>query len=105
MTYSEICSLILNGTFDDAGLRAIQDATRTRQKINSDVQAQVFKATVQVGQKIRFTRIRPAYLNGQTGSVVSTDRGGKKVMVRLDSAVGKFGTNPISCPANCLEIV
>ena len=57
---------------------------------------------LQVGDRVRFTQTcRPQYLRGVEATVVKIRQ--KKVEVKLDRPVGKFGLNPIITPVGILE--
>lgn len=103
MDISDVCTAILRGDFDN-GIEALYDALRNRQKISRQIKALTIKATLSPGQKVRLSRIKPSYLNGQEATVVSITRGGSRVDVKLISPIGKYGnTSPLGCPASCLE--
>ncbi len=105
MKAQDIITAILRGDLDGES-EAISNALRERQKIARVITAQTFKATVQKGAKVRFVKIRPAYLKGQLAVISSTVRGGNRVEIKLYNSIGRFRAGmPMGVPVECLEVV
>jgi hypothetical protein len=97
MTTDELLTAILRGDHDDI-LPLINDVVSDRRKTIGRQLAR----SLTIGDRVRFTSIRPQYLIGSTAMV--TGRKGAKLMVRLERAQGRFGTSEISVPPQCVEL-
>jgi hypothetical protein len=54
-----------------------------------------------VGDRVRFTNIKPKYMIGETGAI--TGFRGTKIFVKLDRPNGRFSSgSPILVPATCV---
>lgn len=63
-------------------------------------------ASLKVGQRVRFTDVRPKYLIGSFATVVEVTPGKKTVGLRLEESVGKFSNDyPISAKPGMFELV
>jgi hypothetical protein len=78
-------------------------AARSRHQILTQTNAAVTLAELEIGQRVRFLQIRPAYMVGQTGIVIKKQR--TKLVVQLDSPMRRFDTGPITVPASCVELM
>lgn len=75
-------------------VRALFDAGNARIKHVRSLQAAETAAAVKVGDTVTTGGLKPAYLNGLTGTVKSVDRRARRTDVTIDldeSSVGKAG--------------
>jgi hypothetical protein len=81
-------------TIDDFGL--IYDTLKVKQRRVANKQVQI----LEVGDRVRFTNIKPKYMIGEQGTV--TGFASTRVVVKLDRPVGKFSGNDLRVPATCV---
>lgn len=88
---------IRDGKYDEHLDRILQVVIERRKELASD---RYFE--LQIGDRVKFVRtIRPTYLAGAHATVVGKKV--KKVLVRLDSPVGRFGMGDIRCSPGQIE--
>lgn len=100
ITIADIVSVIAD--MERAELTRLSEAIQSRHK-RLDV---LTSARLELGSRVRLTRIRPAYLKGLTGKVI--DFKGVNIRVKFDQACyrGKFyGYTELTMPASCVELI
>jgi hypothetical protein len=104
MNTAEVIAAIDTMDSDDLGL--VLDAYKARMKYVREASSRQAAATIKVGDKIRLSGLRPKYLNGLTGVVVS--RNGDKFSVAFDDeskwASGRYG-DQVTVPAATLTVI
>jgi hypothetical protein len=98
-----LLSEIISGTHD-AELGSLSDAIHERKKLKRSQETATAMATIRVGDVVVLKNLRPKYINGLKGKVVSKAR--SKISVRLNDGqnTGRFGQS-VTCPASCLDKV
>jgi predicted metal-dependent RNase len=99
----DISTLIMNGTYD-SDLDTIADAVRHRQSVLRDVRASITKASLNTGDSVRLSGLRPAYINGKRGIVVEVKRSRVAVRPAEGQAQGRF-SGIVTVPLSCVEKV
>jgi hypothetical protein len=97
MDVHDINKEILNAkdlTLDDIAL--IQHTLRVKQVRISNAQL----GTLEIGDTVRFTNIRPKYMIGEIGKISGWR--GTKIEVQLQHSIGKFRNGTILVPATCV---
>jgi hypothetical protein len=97
MELSDLRLAILTGTFDDSLDLLVADLQDRKRRTAP-------KATdFSVGDTVKYVpAVRPKYLAGAVGKITKINR--TKVVVRLDTPVGRFAGN-ITTPTNLIEKV
>lgn len=104
MTKQELIQEILNGQFSNADLHGLFDAVRTKQKMDRQVSAALTRAALSPGDQVQIGRIRPQYLIGAIGSIVSIAQTRAKVHLP-DTLVGAYAGQTVGIPLSCLTKV
>jgi hypothetical protein len=93
---------IISGVHDSE-LDSIREAVNQRYKLKQNETAAKNLIEISVGDKIVFKDISPKYLNGSIATV--TGKRSKKLEVKLDRPVGRYGESTVVVPASCVEKV
>ena len=103
MTIQELLTAI--GQLDnEADCNLLFEALRAQTRHVRATAARLNASTLKAGDKVRLHGIRPKYLDGATGIVVSLN--GTKIEVRLDDMIGRFSpVVPVNVPASCVEAI
>lgn len=98
LTIKEITAAIINGTLDD-DFDQIREAMRARK----EVQSALLKASLQIGDKVRFISGSPKYLIGLEAIVRSKKQ--KRIGIEfIDKiAAGRFGHGVVTASPNMIE--
>lgn len=96
----EIVQQIEDGAFDNE-LRFLNDALKKRHAVVLAEQTATVAATVDEGDKVLLTNIKPKYLNGAVATVVKVNQ--TRAVVVLDEPVRKY-TGEMTVPLCCLVV-
>lgn len=83
----------------DSELAEIQQALNSRRHLIQLMKAADNLGTLQIGERVRTTGIRPNYLNNRPCTVIGFD--GDKIKVDMGQRIGKYGQE-LSIYAACL---
>ena len=101
LTYGTVIRAITTGELDDA-LERIVFAVKERKR----AVARTLLVTIEPGEKVELTGLRPQYLNGLVGKVTGTR--GQRILVTLDNPAeaGRFASRgQLAVPSACIRRV
>jgi hypothetical protein len=90
---------ILRGKYD-ADLAHIAEVIHNRRKQVRYIEAHRIGCTLNGGDRVEITTIRPRYMIGEKGTIVKVNQ--TRAEVRMDNQCGRFGTS-LTIPLTCLR--
>lgn len=107
MRYEDVVTAIASGELDD-DLDRVQETLRARYGIVRQQKAALMSATLQQGQRVRFSQqISPQYLRGLEAEIVEPPRPGESLKVKPvhPELAGRFGRGVTTVPADLVEAI
>lgn len=99
--HDDLTGRVLSGQLDTQ-LPALIEAINRRRKIIQDQRTTAAIAKLRVGDRVRIGHdVSPQYLHGRHGEVHQIDH--DRVVVCLDTPVGRFKSGHVRCPPTALE--
>lgn len=97
-SYYEVLDLINSGEFDEC-LHELNKAIKRRHELLREAQADINRAAVTVGSRVKLTGIKPRYMDGAWATVVKINQ--TRAVINLDHERGKW-RGDITVPLSCL---
>lgn len=97
---------IATGKYDDQ-MDALMDAVNRRRKLIAQQAKNLNMATIDVGNTVRLTGLRPKYLNGVTTEVLGKNQSTLSIRIPFEQVPynSKYAGQRTTVPANCVEVV
>lgn len=87
----------------DGQLDQIIRSVNARREMLKTAEIAMNMTEIKAGDTVRLKGLKPRYMNGQLATVVEKNR--TRLVIRLNNNNGRFGSAPVTVPANCVEIV
>jgi hypothetical protein len=101
MTLTEIITAIASGDADE-NLTAVYEAYKERSRLLRSQRGTINRLTITPGTRVRLTNIKPNYLIGREGVVVTARTSSTRIAVEFDPSIPGWG-NPVMVPATAVE--
>jgi hypothetical protein len=100
-TAATVIEAITTGDLD-AELAHIVEVAYARLALMAATKSAVARARLHIGDRVRIGHtVKPAYLHEQSGAVVGWD--GPRVVVQLDTPIGRFESGRVACSPEAVE--
>jgi hypothetical protein len=96
--FFEVTEAIENGELDEY-LHDLSSALKKRSDLIREAQADINRAAITVGSRVKLTGIKPRYMDGEWATVVKVNQ--TRAVVNLDNERGKW-RGDITVPLSCL---
>jgi predicted RNA-binding protein with PUA-like domain len=99
-TLSKMLTLIANA--NERELELLNDQIRNRYRTMRNLQARHALRTLQVGDQVRLTGLKPKYINGARGTIRGLRQTKFEVLLDDGQYTGRF-SRLVTVPATCLQ--
>jgi hypothetical protein len=99
---TDLADDILRGSHDHE-LDDVASAVRQRSRRLAIERGEALLPTLKIGDRIELTSVKPAYMNGATGTIISFKRGGL-FEIRLDNPRGRHRDTCLCRPQSLIKL-